>query len=572
MRKSQHKQVNISLRVAIVMAFLLCCFVVIVVQAFKIQVQGADFYLLQGEKRHVREVEIPVSRGSIYDRNGEPLALSTPMVSVGVVPGKLLDQFSKVEQLAEVLNLDAEELKQIITSRKDRQFLYIKRRVTPTLAESVKALNMKGVEFRTEFKRFYPAGEILANVVGFTNVEDVGQEGLERTYDNWLTGTSGKKTVVKDLLGQVVADIDVDELAPAKPGKDLHLSIDRRLQYAAYLELKKAVYKHQAASGSAVVMDVKTGEILAMVNQPSFNPNGNKEISDGLRNRSVTDIYEPGSVMKPFAVVAALESAEYTPHSVVNTSPGEYEIDGFVIHDFRDYGELSLVDILVKSSNIGVAKLVLGLGKEHLWDVYHRFGFGQASGSGFVGESAGYLPHHERWRTADHAALSRGYNLSVTTLQLATAYSVFANQGRLRPPTFIKGNINEDKAIIDPMIARQLTDMLSHVVNDNEGHKAFIPNYSVAGKTGTARVAENGGYSDKYISSFVGFSPVSAPRLVVAVSVNDPKGDEYYGGLVAAPVFSEIMKTGLRLLNVPADQINRSLVEVSEQQGVIDAE
>jgi len=549
------------------MAFLLCCFVVVVVRAFSIQVRGAEFYQSQGEKRHVREVDIPVSRGSIYDRNGEPLALSTAMVSVGIVPGQLLDQFSKVEQLAEVLDLDADELKQIITSRKDKKFLYIKRRITPMLAESVRALNMEGVVFRTEFKRYYPAGEILANVVGFTDVDDVGQEGLERTYDNWLTGTSGKKTVVKDLLGQVVADIDVDELEAAKPGKDLHLSIDRRLQYAAYVELKKAVYQHQATSGSAVVLDVKTGEILAMVNQPSFNPNGNKEIKDGLRNRSVTDIYEPGSVMKPFAVVAALESAEYTPTSVVNTSPGEYEVDGFVIHDFRDYGELSLVDILVKSSNVGVAKLVLELGKEHLWDVYHRFGFGQSSGSGFMGESTGYLPHFSRWRTADHAALSRGYNLSVTTLQLASAYATFANQGRYRAPTFIKGNVNEDKAIIDPMIASQLTDMLSHVVNDTEGHKAFIPNYSVAGKTGTARIAENGGYSDNYISSFVGFSPVKSPRLVVAVSINNPRGEDYYGGLVAAPVFTEIMKTGLRLLNVPADQINRTLVDITSAAG-----
>lgn len=575
MRKSQHKQVNISLRIAIVMAFLLCCFVVVVVRAFSIQVKGAEFYQSQGEKRHVREVEIPVSRGSIYDRNGEPLALSTAMVSVGIVPGQLLDQFSKVEQLAEVLELNADELKNIITSRKDRQFLFIKRRVTPMLADQVKALNMKGVEFRTEFKRFYPTGEILANVVGFTDVEDVGQEGLERTYDNWLTGTSGKKTVVKDLLGQVIADIDVDELKAAKPGKDLHLSLDRRLQYAAYLELKKAVYKHRATSGSAVVLDVKTGEILAMVNQPSFNPNGSKENTDGLRNRSVTDIYEPGSVMKPFAVVAALESAEYNADSIIDTSPGVYEVDGFPIRDFRDYGELNIVGILVKSSNVGMAKLVLDLGKDHLWDVYHRFGFGQSSGSGFMGESAGYLMHHERWRTADHAALSRGYGLSVTTLQLASAYSVFANKGRYRAPTFIKGNVNEDKAIIDPMIASQLTDMLSHVVNDVEGHKAFIPNYTVAGKTGTARIAEKGGYSDNYMSSFVGFSPVSSPRLVVAVNINNPQGEDYYGGLVAAPVFTEIMKTGLRLLNVPADQVARTLVDNntdSQVLGVDDAE
>ncbi|MCF6301091.1 MAG: penicillin-binding protein 2, partial [Proteobacteria bacterium] len=305
--------VNISLRVALVMAFLLICFVVIVVRAFSVQIQGAEFYQDQGEKRHVREVDILVSRGSIYDRNGEPLALSTAMQSVGIEPRKLVGQFSKLEQLAQLLDLDANELKNIVSSRGNIGFLFIKRHITPALADSVKGLNVDGVGFRTEFKRYYPAGEILAQVVGYTDVDDKGQEGLERTYDNWLTGTSGRKTVVKDLLGQVVADIDVDEIIAAQPGKDLHLSIDRRLQYAAYLALKKAVYTHSASSGSAVILDVETGEILAMVNQPSFNPNGNREINDGLRNRTLTDIFEPGSVMKTFAGIAALERDRYQP-------------------------------------------------------------------------------------------------------------------------------------------------------------------------------------------------------------------------------------------------------------------
>lgn len=554
-----------QLRMLAVMALLLCGFMVVVVRAFAIQVKGKDFYQAQGEMRHVKEVEMPVSRGAIYDRNGEPLALSTAMPSVGIVPGQLIDQFSKVEQLAEVLQLNAEELKQIITSRTDRQFLFIKRRVTPMMADAVRALNMPGVEFRTEYKRFYPAGEILGNVVGFTNVEDQGQEGLERTYDNWLTGTSGKKTVVKDLLGHAVADIDVDEIKAPKPGKDLYLSLDRRLQYAAYLALKKVVYQHRAKSGSVVVLDVSTGEVLAMANMPSFNPNGSKEDNNGWRNRAVTDIYEPGSVMKPFAIVAALESGQYSRTSTIDTSPGVYEVDGFVIHDFRDYGELNLVDILVKSSNIGVAKLVLDLGKEHLWDVYQRFGFGQSTGSGFIGESAGYLPPYNRWRTVDHAALSRGYNLSVTTLQLASAYSVFANKGRYRAPTFIKNSLNEERAIIDPAMAATVSEMLSHVVTDNAGHRAGLSKYSVAGKTGTARIAEDGGYSDNYMASFVGFSPVSRPRLVVAVNINSPQGEAYYGGQVAAPLFAEVMKTGLRLLNVPADEAPLTAEQKSPQ-------
>ena len=565
MKRKVRNNVNTQMRMRLILFFLGCCFVVIVGRAFSIQIRGKDFYQQEGEMRHVREVEIPVSRGTIYDRNGEPLALSTAMQSVGIEPQHLIDQFSKLEQLAELLEVDVEKLKQLVTSRANKKFLFIKRHITPVAADAIRALNMKGVDFRTEFKRFYPAGEILAQVIGFTSIDDQGQEGLELTYDQWLSGVSGKKTVVKDLHGQMVDAVDVQELLPAKPGKDLHLSIDRRLQYSAYLELKKTVYKYKAESASAVILDVHTGEILAMVNQPSFNPNGNKKNNKGLRNRALADIYEPGSVIKPFAVIAALESGQYSVNTVVDTSPGVFEIDGYKINDFRDYGELSVTGILMKSSNVGVAKLALDIGKEHIWDLYSRFGLGQSTSSGFVGESGGYLPDYKRWRESDHAAVSRGYGLQVTTLQLASAYAAIANGGRFRSPSFIKGVINEDRAIIDPPIALQLKNMLDQVASpEGTGSRAMVPNYSVAGKTGTARKAEKGGYSDKYIASFVGFAPVKNPRLVVAVSVNDPKGDDYSGSLVAAPLFSEIMKNGLRMLNVPADQVETELAANSE--------
>ncbi len=556
MKNKALNKVNVNMRMTVVMVFVLCCFLVVVARAFSIQIKGREFYQHQGEMRHVREVEIPVSRGKIYDRNGEPLALSTAMQSVGIEPEKILSQMSKLEQLAEMLEIDFESLKQQILMRRDRQFVFVKRHITPAMAKAIGALNIPGVGFRTEFKRYYPAGEIFAQIIGFTNVDDHGQEGLELTYDQWLSGHAGRKTVVKDLHGQIISDVDVDEIKPAEPGKDIHLSLDRRLQYAAYLSLKKAVLKYQAESGSAVIMDVTTGEVLAMVNQPSFNPNGNKSSVAGLRNRALADIYEPGSVIKPFAVIAALESGKFKTDDLISTSPGYYEIDGYRINDFRDFGELSLTDILVKSSNVGAAKLALALTKEHLWDIYNRFGFGLATGSGFVGESAGYLPDYSRWREADHAAISRGYGLSLTTLQLASAYAALANGGRWRAPTFIKGTVNEDKAVIDPSIARDVVGMLAEVVTVNgTGHRARIKNYSVAGKTGTARKAAKGSYSDNYIASFAGFAPVINPRLVVVVSINDPKGDAYQGGQVAAPVFAEIMQTGLRMLNVPADRV-----------------
>jgi len=458
--------------------------------------------------------------------------------------------------LAEKLDLDADKLKALVSSRQQRRFLYVKRLIDPELADEIRALNIEGVNFQTEFKRFYPAGETAAQLIGITNIEDKGQEGLERFFDEDLSGEPGLKRVVKDSRGNVIRE--VEEIRPVVPAQDLHISIDRRLQYAAYRSLKKAMYRYGAKSASAVVLDVATGEVLALVNQPSFNPNKRdpQALKKGLLNRAMMDVYEPGSVMKPFTVIAALESGKYTPETVIDTSPGRWEIDGTTVNDFRDYGELTVEQVIAKSSNVGMAKIALDMDREHLWDVYRRFGFGAPTQNLIRSESSGYFPHFRKWRRVDQAAISRGYGLSVTVLQLAAAYAAIANEGRWRAPSFIKGLINPDKAVLDPAIARQIRNILKAVVSEHAtGHRAQIDGYSVAGKTGTARKNEHGQYVDKYVATFAGFAPANNPRLVVVVSVNDPAGDEFGGGQVAAPVFAEIMQTALRIMNVAPDRL-----------------
>ena len=547
--------VNVKMRMSIVITFLMLCFTVIVVRAFTIQVKGKEFYTKQGDMRQIREIDLHVPRGTIFDRNDEPLAISTPMVSVGIEPSKLLDHFSRIEQLAESLDLDPEKLKDLVSDKKNKKFIYIKRRIPPYVAETVKALNINGVEFRKEFKRFYPAGEITSQLIGFTDANDIGKEGIESTYDKWLAGTTGRKKVMQDRFGHIIKD--VKEVTAAQPGKDINLSIDRRLQYVAYKALKTAVYKHKAEKGAAIILDAATGEVLAMVSQPSYNPNNKtKDSIIGMRNRAIQDIYEPGSVIKPFTVVAGLLSGDFDEDSIIDTTPGVFEIDGYKIRDFRNYGEINLETLLAKSSNIGAAKIALNLSKSHLWDTFNLFGLGSTTNSGIIGESSGHLPDFERWSKSRQANIAYGYSLQVTTLQLAVAYAAIANNGRLRPPTYIKGEINDDKAIIDPKIARQVSQMLRSVVHkDNTGKKAIIDGYTVAGKTGTAQMAAKGGYSEKYIASFAGYAPAENPRLVVVVSITDPAGEEYGGGVVAAPVFKQVMQDSLRILNISPDYI-----------------
>ncbi len=557
--KANNTKINaqsISRRMGVLLAILFCLFAAVVVKAFKVQIKQTRFFQHEANKRQIRTETIPVSRGVIYDRNNEPLAISVAMESVWVDPVRLMENFDRIDQLADKLDLDADKLKALVSSRQQRRFLYIKRLIEPELADEIRALNIQGVNFQTEFKRFYPAGETIAQLIGITNIEDQGQEGLERFFDEDLSGEPGLKRVVKDSRGNVIRE--VEEIRPVVPARDLHISIDRRLQYAAYRSLKKAMYRYGAKSASAVALDVATGEVLAMANQPSFNPNkrDRQALKKGLLNRAMMDVYEPGSVMKPFTMIAALESGTYTPQTVIDTSPGRWEIDGTVVNDFRDYGPLSLTQVLAKSSNVGMAKIALDLDKEHMWDVFRRFGFGTPTQNLIRSESSGYFPHYRKWRKVDQAALSRGYGLSVTVLQLAAAYGAIANNGRWRSPSFIKGLIHPDKAVLDPAIARQVRTMLKAVVSEQgTGHRARIRGYEVAGKTGTARKNERGQYVDRYVATFAGFAPADHPRLVVVVSINDPAGDEFGGGQVAAPVFAEIMQTALRMLNVPPDHL-----------------
>ncbi len=555
----------VSRRLGVLLATVICLFVVVVVKAFKVQVSQTRFYQQEANKRQIRTEIIPVSRGVIYDRNGEPLAISVAMESVWVDPVLLMENFDRIDQLAHKLDLDAEKLKMLVSSRQNRRFLYVKRLIEPELADEIRALGIMGVNFQTEFKRFYPAGETAAQLIGITDIEDQGLEGLERFFDNELSGEPGLKRVVKDSRGNVIRE--VEEIRPLVQPQDLHISIDRRLQYAAYRSLKKAMYRYGAQSASAVVLDVATGEVLALVNQPSFNPNRRdpRALKEGLLNRAVMDVYEPGSVMKPFTVIAALESGQYHPDTVVDTTPGRLEIDGTVVHDLRDYGALTVEQIIAKSSNVGMAKIALDLDREHLWDVYRRFGFGSPTQNLVRSESSGYFPHFSKWRRVDQAALSRGYGLSVTVLQLAAAYSAIAADGRWRPPSFIKGLVHPDKAVLDPTIVQDVRRILKSVTSQQgTGRQARIPGYLVAGKTGTARKNEHGQYVDKYVATFAGFAPASNPRLVVVVSINDPAGDEFGGGQVAAPVFAEIMQTALRMLNIAPDALENVPVAGSE--------
>jgi len=424
-------------------------------------------------------------------------------------------------------------------------------------------LNIPGVNLQKEYRRFYPAGEVTSHVIGFTNIDDIGQEGLELAYDSWLAGSPGSKRVIKDRKGQTVEEVEL--IKESVPGNDLHLTIDKRLQYLAYRELKSAVLKHGARSGSVVVLDVDTAEVLAMVNQPSYNPNDPGHDTDGMRNRAVTDVIEPGSVMKPIAVASVLENGVAEPDSPVETSPGYTVISGHTIRDHNNYGLLDVTGVLTKSSNVGVTKLALLLEPEKMWDTYSRFGFGEATGTGFPGESAGVLRNHRRWRRLEQATISYGYGISATPLQLAQAYAAIANGGKLRQPAFIQGSNNPPISAIDPAIANAVARMLETVTTTvGTGSRAGVANYRIAGKTGTSHKASASGYAAaRYVSSFAGFGPVSNPRLVCVVVINDPTGDEYYGGLVAAPLFSEVMTGAMRILNIPPDDYPTMLVNTN---------
>ncbi|MCK4587406.1 MAG: penicillin-binding protein 2, partial [Gammaproteobacteria bacterium] len=536
--------------IAVVSASLL-----LVWRAVDLQVVNKGFLQGQGDARYLREVADPAHRGMITDRYGEPMAISTPVDSVWAVPKVLAQARESWPRLAKVLGVKKDVLVRLLAAKGNKEFVYLKRRVSPDVANKVMALKIPGVALAPEYKRFYPAGEVAAHVVGFANVDDVGQEGMELVYNNHLKGVPGAKRVIKDRYGRIVEN--VERVSEPEPGKNLTLSIDRRLQYLAYRELKKAVKGNRADAGSAVILDVHTGEVLAMVNQPAYNPNNRGKLqSDHLRNRAVTDVFEPGSTVKPFTVAAALESGKFKPHSNIDTRPGRFRVGRKTIRDFRDYGVIDVSTVIQKSSNIGASKMALAISPEHLWNSFVSVGLGEVTGSGFPGESAGLLTDYGSWHEIERATVSYGYGLSVTTLQLARAYAALATDGRSMPVSFLRrsrAGAEEMASVYTPVFSSKslsaVRGMLeSVVVKGGTGTKAAVPGYRIAGKTGTVKKSKSGGYTeDSYLSLFAGMAPVSDPRLVMVVVINEPRGEEYGGGAVAAPVFSRVMAGALRM-------------------------
>ncbi len=544
-------------RVSLIIAlfgFIACS---LVARAVFLQVLDKDFLNRQADTRHLRTETIVAHRGAILDRNGEPLAISTPVDSIWVNPKQFATAIDRIPQLASALDLNPETLMRRVTRSMDKEFLYLKRHVTPQKAMRVLALKLPGINVQREYRRYYPASEVAGHLIGFTNIDDVGQEGLELAANDWLSGESGAKRVLKDRRGRSIEN--VESIRPPRHGKDLHASIDLRLQYLAYRTLKAAVKSHNARSGSVVILDITTGEVLAMVNQPTYNPNDRSQfVADRYRNRAITDIFEPGSSIKPLIVAAALESGQYQPDSIIDTSPGYVTVGAKKIEDSRNLGRISLTTILARSSNVGITKLAMTLQADQLWDTLTKFGLGEMTSSGFPGESAGMLTHYSHWRPISQATIAYGYGISVTPLQLAQAYAAIGNDGVIRPVSLFALDVpGSGERIMSSETAVAVRRMLEDVVRPGgTGTKASVSGYRVAGKTGTAWKFAKGGYSqDKYISIFAGMAPASNPRLATVVVIDEPGGELYYGSDVAAPVFSNIMSESLRLLAVPPDAL-----------------
>lgn len=533
---------------------LLAWFVALIGRALYLQGLNNDFLQAKGESRYTRVIEISATRGMIVDRAREPLAISTPVESVAASPADIEITPERLARLAKLLEMDAAELSRRIADT-NREFVYLKRQLPPEQAAKVVQLNVPGVFLQREFRRYYPAGEVMAHLIGFTDVDDKGQEALELAFDETLAGRAGSRRVIKDRLGRIVED--VESIRTPQDGRTLTLSIDTKIQYLAYRELKKAVTDHRAKAGGIVVLDATTGEVLAMANWPTYNPNNRGKLDpQRTRNRAVTDLFEPGSTLKPFTAAAALEAGSVKSESVIQTAPGSLTIGKATIHDAHPHGALTVTQIIQKSSNVGSAKMALALPSETLWSLFSRLGFGTPPRSGFPGEVAGRLRAHSTWLPIEQATMSYGHGISVSLLQLARAYGVFATDGELKPVTLVKRDAPpESQRVISAETAAAVRHMLELAVQPGgTAPRAQIAGYRVAGKTGTAHKLEGRGYAaNKYVSSFVGFAPASSPRLIVAVMIDEPTAGQYYGGAVAAPVFSQIMGGALRLLSVPPD-------------------
>ncbi|HFD78770.1 MAG TPA: penicillin-binding protein 2 [Gammaproteobacteria bacterium] len=563
-----HRTVS-RLRHRFLAGLMLAGFVLLAGRSAQLQLLDRDFLQGQADARHLRVVPVPAHRGMIVDRNDEPLAISTPVQSVWVNPGELVASRNELARLSELLGLEPDHVRRLLGQYRGREFLYLRRHISPDRARRVAALDLPGVYLQREYQRYYPAGEVAGHLIGFTNIDDRGQEGLELAYDDWLRGEPGAKRVVKDGRRHIVEN--VENIRSARPGKILKLSIDRRIQYLAYRELKAAVRQHHARSGSVVVLDNRSGEVLALVNQPSFNPNNRKGLkASHLRNRAVTDVFEPGSTMKPFVIAAALESGRYRVNTRIETSPGLFRVGSHTIHDMHDYGTLDLTGVIRKSSNVAASKIALSLTAEDLWRGFSGAGFGLATASGFPGEANGYLADFHRWRDIERATLSYGYGLSVTALQLAQAYAVFANDGYRLPVSLLRREQpGEAQRVYSPAVARSVRKMMEAVVKEGgTAPLAAVKGYRVAGKTGTVHKSVDGGYArHRYVAVFAGMAPASAPRLVTVVVIDEPSNGKHFGGQVAGPVFSRIMAGALRLLNVTPDDLPLLQTRRSQQEG-----
>lgn len=546
-------------RLLAVSTFFLILLFILIWRMVDLTVLHRQFLQVQGNARSLRVVDIPAHRGMIMDRNGTPLAISTPVESVWVNPKEFSPDKEQFMSLAEYLNLTPKQLSRKIVDaeNKELEFLYLQRQLPPPLSKKIKALKIPGVNFQKEFKRYYPDSDSISQLVGFTNVDDQGLEGIELAYQDWLKGVVGKKRVIKDRLGRIIEELGV--IKQPRPGRDMALSIDRRLQYLAYSELNKTVEEFAAKSGSVVVVDTENGEILAMANVPSYNPNSRGRYDkDSYRNRAVTDTFEPGSVIKTFSIASALETGLFSPSTIIDTNPSWMIVHGHTVRDIHNYGVLDVTGILQHSSNVGVTKMVLASPPEQLIGLLQRCGFGQRTESTYPGESEGSIVHVKNANPFVLATLSFGYGLSVTALQLAKANMVFANQGKLIPVTLLHNDPpTPGVQVIKPETASHVLSMMEAVLGkDGTGKAARVPGYRVAGKTGTARVAGKDGYKDrKYTASFIGIAPVSKPKFVVVVIIHEPSRKGYYAAAVAAPLFAKVMSGALRLFNIPTDEL-----------------
>ncbi|HZM47072.1 MAG TPA: penicillin-binding protein 2 [Burkholderiales bacterium] len=557
MSLARHPQLHVRLpawRSRLLLVLVLGWLAALAGRAFYLQGLHHNFLQQKGESRHMRVLELSANRGMILDRNNEPLAISTPVESVTASPADVDADPETMARLARLLETDARELARKLADTR-REFVYLKRQLPPDDAAKVVALRIPGVFLQREYRRYYPAGEVMAHLIGFTDVDGRGQEALELAFEKDLAGKAGSRRVIKDRLGRVVED--VESIRTPQDGQTIRLSIDARIQYLAFRELKSAVVAQRARAGGIVVLDVESGEILAMANLPSYNPNNRDKLDPRrTRNRAVTDLFEPGSTLKPFTAAAALEAGTVRPESVIQTAPGELTIGNRTIHDAHPQGALTVAQVIQKSSNVGAAKIALGLKAETLWTVFDRVGFGVPPRTGFPGEVAGRLRAHAGWRPIEQATMSYGHGVSVSLLQLARAYLVFATDGDLKPVTLVKRDgPAENVRVLSPGTARAVRRMLETVVAPGgTAPRAQIRGYRVAGKTGTAHKLEGAGYApNKYISTFIGFAPASAPRIIVAVLIDEPAAGQYYGGAIAAPVFAQVMSGALRFMAVSPD-------------------